>query len=155
MNVEQFQEIITPLAEAVAGKAVNKALKSALDEQFPAGGGVFRAVEKACLEAIDEGWMCAQGEAGRKFGRVIQPSEATGNLSVDVVDLEDVVGPHHRHPKGEICLVMPQNEDAKFGGNGAGWCVYRAGSAHHPTVTDGRALVLYMLPDGEIEFTGE
>jgi hypothetical protein len=25
-------------------------------------------------------------------------------------------------------------------------------TAHHPTVSDGRALVLYLLPDGSIEF---
>jgi hypothetical protein len=28
-----------------------------------------------------------------------------------------------------------------------------AGSAHSPTVTQGRALVLYLLPGGEIRFT--
>ncbi|NCF10982.1 MAG: DUF4863 family protein, partial [Gammaproteobacteria bacterium] len=28
-------------------------------------------------------------------------------------------------------------------------------SAHRPTVRDGRALVLYLLPGGEIEFTGQ
>jgi hypothetical protein len=27
------------------------------------------------------------------------------------------------------------------------------GSAHRPTVSQGRALVLYLLPDGRIEFT--
>ena len=35
MDVAQFQEIITPLAEAIAGKPVNKALKAALDEAKP------------------------------------------------------------------------------------------------------------------------
>jgi len=29
-----------------------------------------------------------------------------------------------------------------------------AGTAHRPTVKGGRGVVLYMLPDGEIEFTG-
>jgi hypothetical protein len=36
---------------------------------------------------------------------------------------------------------------------GAGWCVNEPGSSHCPTVTDGEALVLYLLPDGEINFT--
>ena len=74
-------------------------------------------------------------------------------ISVDVVQLEDIVGPHHAHPKGEICLTMPVSPAARFDGRGAGWCVYEPGSAHHPTVTGGAALVLYLLPDGEIEFT--
>ena len=26
-------------------------------------------------------------------------------------------------------------------------------SAHYPTVSEGRALILYLLPDGRIEFT--
>lgn len=32
-------------------------------------------------------------------------------------------------------------------------CVYGPSSAHAPTVTSGRALVLYLLPEGQIEFT--
>jgi hypothetical protein len=35
----------------------------------------------------------------------------------------------------------------------AGWLVYGPGTAHHPTVAGGRALVLYLLPRGAIEFT--
>ncbi len=48
---------------------------------------------------------------------------------------------------------MPVTPEAKFDGRGAGWCVNEPGSAHHPTVTGGEALVLYLLPDGEIDFT--
>ena len=99
--------------------------------------------------------MCAQGAPGRRFGRVIEPCEETGGLSVDVVDLENIEGPHHRHPTGEICMVMPITETARFDGTARGWCVFEPGSEHRPTVTDGEALVLYMLPDGKIEFTGQ
>ena len=74
-------------------------------------------------------------------------------FSVDVVDMDEVVGPHHGHPNGEIDLVMPLEGEAKFDGHGAGWVVYPAGSAHHPTVSGGRALVLYLLPEGSIEFS--
>ncbi len=31
--------------------------------------------------------------------------------------------------------------------------VYEPETAHYPTVTDGKAIVLYLLPDGEIDFT--
>ena len=48
---------------------------------------------------------------------------------------------------------MPVTPEARFDGRGAGWCVCEPGSAHHPTVTGGAALVLYLLPDGAIEFT--
>jgi hypothetical protein len=33
--------------------------------------------------------------------------------------------------------------------------VFEPGSDHCPTVTGGKALVLYFLPDGKIEFTGQ
>ncbi len=34
----------------------------------------------------------------------------------------------------------------------AGWLVYSPDTAHSPTVSEGRALVLYLLPQGAIEF---
>ena len=48
---------------------------------------------------------------------------------------------------------MPTEGDARFDGRGAGWLVYPAGSSHRPTVSGGRAFVLYLLPGGAIEFT--
>ncbi len=48
---------------------------------------------------------------------------------------------------------MPLTQGATFDGHPAGWCVYPPGSAHHPTVAQGRALVLYLLPEGQIHFT--
>ncbi len=38
-------------------------------------------------------------------------------------------------------------------GVAAGWLVCPPGSAHRPTVLGGRALVLYLLPQGQIQFT--
>ena len=67
--------------------------------------------------------------------------------------MADLAGPHHTHPNGEIDLIMPLEGDATFDGRPAGWCVYPPGSAHHPTVGNGRALVLYLLPEGQIQFT--
>ena len=50
-------------------------------------------------------------------------------------------------------MIMPVDTEALFDGKGRGWCVYEPGSAHHPTVSNGEALVLYLLPGGHIEFT--
>jgi hypothetical protein len=50
-------------------------------------------------------------------------------------------------------MIMPLTEGARFDGHGAGWLVYGPGSAHRPTVTGGRALVLYLLPGGAIDFS--
>ena len=99
--------------------------------------------------------MCNREHAGIKYGRVVKPGPQTGSFSVDVVDMKEIAGGHHRHPHGEIDLVMPIDGDAKFDGHGAGWVVYGPDSAHEPTVAGGRALVLYLLPQGAIEFSSK
>ena len=97
--------------------------------------------------------MCKHEGGGIRYGRVVKPLPDTHGFSVDVVDMDNIVGPHHVHPEGEIDLIMPLTEGAHFDGHPAGWCVYGPGSAHQPTVSGGRALVLYLLPQGAIEFT--
>ena len=154
MNVDEFRTLLQPVIATVAGRELDESLAADLNQRFPSDGDTFVAIEKACHDAIAEGWMCDKGTEGRRFGRVIEPAEATSGLSVDVVALTDVVGPHHRHPTGEICMVMPVDDRARFDGNERGWCVYEPESAHYPTVADGSALVLYMLPGGKIDYTG-
>lgn len=153
MDIDGFGELIKPITEVISKRSLDAGLEKNLCALFPTEGDRFKAIESACHEAIAAGWMCAQGEPGRKFGRIIEAGPDTQGLSVDVVDLQDIVGPHHRHPTGEVCMVMPITETARFDGASKGWKVYEPGSAHHPTVTDGEALVLYLLPDGQIEFT--
>jgi hypothetical protein len=50
-------------------------------------------------------------------------------------------------------MVMPITPEAQFDGTSRGWCAFEVGSSHHPTVTNGRALILYLLPDGKIDFS--
>ncbi|MEE2760971.1 MAG: DUF4863 family protein [Pseudomonadota bacterium] len=151
MEKEAFELLVAEVTGAIKGRALNSDLRSYLEQAFPADGEAVRSIRAACDAAISDGWMCDREHGGIKFGRVIKNLDG---FSVDVVHMTDVVGPHHRHPKGEVDLVMPMDGDAKFDGNGQGWVVYGPGSAHNPTVTDGSAIVLYLLPDGEIEFTG-
>ena len=153
MDLDQFRSLMKPVMGAIAGRAIDQALADDLNRRFAPESEAFQAIEAACHEAIRDGWMCSQGGEGRRFGRVIEPSPETHDLSVDVVQLRDIVGPHHSHPTGEVCMTMPVTPTAKFDGQGAGWCVNEPGSAHHPTVTDGEALVLYLLPGGQIKFT--
>ena len=155
MNVDQFQKLLKPVTDFVSSEVIDAALAEKLNRRFPHDDVTFKAIEAACHRAISDGWMCVQGSKGRRFGRVIEPNGKTGGLSVDVVDLENIVGPHHRHPTGEICMIMPFTREARFDGMARGWCVFEPGSDHRPTVTGGESLVLYMLPDGKIEFTDQ
>ena len=153
MEVEEFSGLMAPILAAVAGKPVDIGLETYLAARFPGDGEMFAAIEAACLAAIETGWMCAEGEGTRRFGRVIKPGADTGDLSVDVVDMTNLRGGHHKHPTGEILMIMPQDKGARFDRRGRGWLVYGAGTAHRPTVEGGRALVLYLLPGGRIEWT--
>jgi hypothetical protein len=153
MTPEQFRALIVPVTELVQDKPLDRKLEGELNAAYPAGGPAFKGIFQACNQAIAAGWMCNREGGGIKFGRVIKPGPDTHGFSVDVVEMKDIKGPHHRHPNGEIDMIMPVDPEAKFDGRGAGWLVYGADSAHSPTVSDGRALVLYLLPQGAIEFT--
>jgi hypothetical protein len=153
MTQDEFAGLMASITGRIEGRALDAALAADLDRMFPAEGDTFRQVFAACKAGIAAGWMCSREHAGIRYGRVIKPGAATHGFSVDVVEMDDIAGGHHRHPNGEIDLVLPLTAAAKFDGHGAGWVVYGAGSAHTPTVTGGKALVLYLLPQGAIEFT--
>ena len=155
MEINEFKSLLKPVIDLVTSTAIDANLNDELNSRFPPGGKVFDAIEKGCHAAIEAGWMCANGDEKARWGRVIEPGEDTGGLSVDVVQLTDLVGRHHSHPTGEVCMIMPMTPDAKFDGLPRGWCVFEPGSGHYPTVSDGQALILYMLPEGKIDFTEE
>ena len=153
MSAEAFTTLVARVTGRVANRPLDAALARELNGALPGDGPEVAAIAAACRDAIGAGWMCNREAGGIRYGRVVKAGPATHGFSVDVVDMRDVVGPHHRHPNGEIDLVMPVDEHARFDGHGAGWVVYGPGSAHRPTVSGGRALVLYLLPQGAIEFT--
>lgn len=152
MSREKFEALVTSVAESVAGRVVGPELEQALETSFPADGEAFASLAALCRQGVAEGWLCNRERDGIRFGRIIKPGPESHGFSVDVVEMTDIVGPHHRHPNGEIDMVIPEDEGAQFDGRGRGWVVYGPGSSHSPTVTGGRALVLYLLPEGAIEF---
>ncbi len=149
----EFQNQIAQLTAQIAGRELNAELDAWLNQTHGAGSATYRQLKALCQAGVAEGWLASREGGGIKYGRIFKPSDALNGFSVDVVDMKDIAGPHHTHPNGEIDLVMPIEGDAQFDGRAAGWCVYPAGSAHKPTVSRGRALVLYLLPQGAIEFT--
>jgi hypothetical protein len=152
MTREQFATLMNDLVDAIGNRAVDADLGEHLNRVLPAAGDAFRRIEEACRAGVEAGWMCKHEAGGIKYGRVLRPDAVQG-FSVDVVHMNEIRGPRHKHPKGEIDMIMPIDGAACFDGHGRGWCVYPPGSEHYPTVTGGAALVLYLLPDGEIEFT--
>ena len=154
MTANEFADLVAPITRWIGEHTLDQTLEAGLNRTFPPDGALFRSVQDACGAGVAAGWMCNREAGGIKYGRVIKPGEASHGFSVDVVEMENLAGPHHRHPEGEIDMIMPLGGLATFDGRGAGWLVYGPGSAHSPTVSGGKALVLYLLPKGKIEFAG-
>jgi len=171
------------IAAHQGGRPLDAALGDFLNAEFGPASAAWRELKAVCEAGVAAGWLCQREGGGIRYGRVFKPAPELHGFSVDVVDMaaprwaapskqppprgadgglppaggaeDHIAGPHHVHPEGEIDLVMPIAGDARFDGAGAGWLVCPPGSAHWPTVSGGRALVLYLLPNGRIDFTRE
>lgn len=150
---EAFRAQIATLTASLAGRPLDADLDAWLNREHGAASATYAGLEAACRDGVAAGWLCNREGGGIKYGRIFKPADDLHGFSVDVVDMKDLAGPHHTHPNGEIDLVMPIEGEALFDGRPAGWVVMPPGSAHRPTVSAGRALVLYLLPQGAIEFT--
>lgn len=154
MSVQEFNALMGQIAERLSGQPVDAGMADFLNQTYPKDGDVFARLTALCAQGEQEGWLMGREGGGIKYGRAIKPGTDAGLFSVDVVRMKDVKGPHHIHTNGEIGAVMPIAGAPRFDDFPEGWYVYPPGSDHYPTVSGGDAYVLYLLPDGAIEFTG-
>ncbi|MDA7965067.1 DUF4863 family protein [Ruegeria sp.] len=155
MPKQDFTQLLDKIAETIAQDALDEGLEAKLNRDFPPSSDTFQTLARLCAEGERDGWLMAREAGGIRFGRAIKPGEIAGDFSVDVVRMKDVRGPHHVHTTGEIGAIIPLEGAPQFDGKGEGWYVYGPGSDHHPTVSGGDAYILYLLPEGAIEFTGK
>jgi hypothetical protein len=151
---DTFKAQIAELTAQIAGRPLDADLDTWLNQTHGPASATYAALKASCVAGAEQGWLCNREGGGLRYGRIFKPTDDLHGYSVDVVDMKDVAGPHHVHPSGEIDLIMPIEGEATFDGRPAGWLVCPPGSAHRPTVRQGRALVLYLLPEGQIQFTG-
>ena len=152
MSITAFEGAAAEIASWLEHKPIEPSLGKALHEAFPPNGEVFSEFAALCRQGIAEGWLCNREADGIRYGRAIKPGPATYHFSVDVVEMDGCTAGHHRHPAGEVDLIVPLEAGATFDDHGAGWLVYGPNSAHAPVVR-GKAIVAYFLPGGGIEFT--
>ncbi len=145
---------VAEIASSIAGRPLDSDLQTFLRTTYPDHGPAFHDLEQLIATGVAEGWLCQREAGGIRFGRVVKPGGEAGRFSVDVVLMDDIRGPHHAHPQGEIGMILPVEGAPMFDGHPRGWYVYPPGSDHWPTVSGGKAYVLYLLPEGAIEFTG-
>lgn len=155
MARERFEALLGEIARDIANRPLDAGLADHLNAAWPPGGATFEELRALCAEGERDGWLMTREAGGIRFGRALKPGGAAGDFSVDVVRMKDLRGPHHIHPRGEIGAIVALEGAPRFDGFAEGWYVYGPDTRHHPTVTGGAAYVLYLLPGGEIEFTGQ
>ncbi len=151
----EFLELVGAIAQEIGDAPLDAQLETRLNERFPAAGEQFARLSALCAAGEAGGWLVNREAGGIKFGRAVKPGKEALRFSVDVVRMKDIAGPHHVHTTGEIGAIMPIAGPATFDGKPKGWYVYSPGSSHCPTVAGGDAYILYLLPEGAIEFTGK
>jgi hypothetical protein len=148
---EQFEQALSPILQALTGRAPEPGAAEALNREFPIDGEAMQTLARLFEQGVAEGWLCdRQGGPGVSYSRVRKASSPE-ELSVDAVRM-DRAGPGHTHANGEFDLCFAVEGSPNFDGNPPGFTVYPAGSWHVPTVADGTMNILYFLPGGAIEF---
>ena len=127
--------------------AAEETLTHRLDPAGPAG----EALRTELVALLEGGEIANRGEPPVRWSRVAKAGPETEGFSIDAVHMNGP-GPRHRHPKGEIDYCIALEGTPTFDGRSPGWVVLPPDSTHVPTVEGGTMLIVYLLPDGEIEF---
>ena len=150
----EFGQLVQQVASFVGERNLDAALAADLNHAFGYISEMHDALGRQILAGESEGWFLSRQAGGIKFSRPVKPGREAGHFSVDVVHMAEIRGPHHIHVSGEIGVMFPLEGTPAFDGGCDAWYVYPPASDHHPTVSGGAAHILYLLPDGAIEFTG-
>ena len=141
------------VTEDLRGLPLDASLESRLNENFGPQTLAYQQISRLLKLGVEEGWVAYVDVEGPTYrrGRIVEPCPETAEMSVESGLLKDVRGQYHCHTLGEINMIIPLEPGATFCGHGAGWKVFAPMSEHFPTV-EGRALMMYFLPEGKIEY---
>lgn len=144
-------DALQPVLDALQDLSLDDpaAAQRALSRRFPLDGPVVAAIQAAAEPGIADGTLLPKEAGGVRFGRVAKDAHG---FSVDVV-LSSGPGPRHRHPNGEVDLLLARGGEPRFDGHGPGWAVYAPGSEHVPAVSGGEMFIVYFLPGGAIAWS--
>lgn len=150
---EAFLNLVRELCSAIRGKPLNDDLETYLNQHYGADSESYQKLSSLMQIGVEEGWVAYSEIEGAEYrrGRILEPGFDSAGMSVESGLLNNVKGQYHCHTTGEINMVIPLEQGANFCGAGAGWVVYPPLSEHFPTV-HARALILFFLPDGKIEY---
>jgi len=142
-----------PLLEAAHGLDLSEPneARAALQQRFDPAGPAAQVLRTSLLRLYEEGKIASNGALPVRWGRAAKATPETLEQSIDVVVMNGP-GPLHRHPLGEVNYCIAMEGSPRFDGHEPGWVVFPPESRHVPTVTGGTMLIVYLLPQGQIEF---
>jgi len=146
-------ETFQPLLDAAHGLELTDpaAAEAALTARLDPEGETAGALRETLARLLEQGAIASRGELPVRWGRVAKASDESRGFSIDVV-LMNGAGPEHRHPAGEVNYCIALEGNPTFDGAPPGWVVKPPDSTHVPTVEGGTMLIVYLLPEGAIEF---
>ncbi len=145
----------------VKNKTPGAELETWLNANYPPGNDVYDNFARLIKSGVADGWAANVEVAGKNYrrSRILTPREDSFFFSITSVYMNSpdlLRGDYHGHPYGEINLIAPLDEGAKFSGprgwQGAGWTAPDPGSSHYPEVRGGAAIALFFLPAGRITY---
>ena len=146
-------ETFRPLLDAAHGLDLTDAAsaEAELAQRLAPDSDAAKAMNAKLAELYEAGEIANRGELPVRWGRAAKPGDETNGYSIDVVVMNGA-GPRHRHPEGEIDYCVALDGEPTFDGRAPGWVVLPADSVHVPTVAGGTMLIVYLLPNGAMEF---
>jgi hypothetical protein len=152
MSKELLATILTPILKRISELDLSHPISEImLNQEFSSSHPQLKTAIAQAKQGVEDGWLCDREHAGVKFSRVAKPSKTTFNLSIDAVLMSGEAAAH-THPNGEVSLCIPMQGEPTYDDFEHTWAPYPPGSSHTPTVVGGEMLVLYFLPDGEIDW---
>jgi len=142
-----------PLLRAAQGLDLSSPAKARAElvKRFDPAAPAAKALEQELVALLAAGKVAERGELPVKYGRVAKAGAPTLDFSIDVVHMNGA-GPLHRHPNGEVNYCIALEGQPTFDGHPPGWVVFPPESRHVPTVAGGTMLIVYLLPQGAMEF---
>ena len=152
MSADSVIDALSPVLERLQTLDLNDpgAAKELLDMEYPLHTEFGDKLRELAKQGVDAGWLCGREAGDSRFSRVAKPDAGQG-FSIDAVMLWGD-GPWHKHVKGEVNCMLSWEGEPEFCGFKEGWAVFPPGSAHVPSVKNGKMLIFYMLPDGALEW---
>ena len=150
MTADDLLALLQPITASIQNLSLEDpaTAKTELDTMLPVDSPQIQEVREAMAAGVAEGWLVPRAKGAVQFGRL---AKEQNGFSLDVV-LSGGDGPRHRHPNGEINLMFAWSGEPVFDGCEPGWAVFGPDSVHVPGVTGGQMLILYLLPDGAVEW---